>query len=155
MVARPGNMEWLLRDSVLQKFKEYEGAFILVECRQSICPLHAINRDLRREDQTIQGGKLAGVRPAWPGCRHFSCPVLSLAANHPARNRQQQLQSTHIWRMVTSALSMVKYTANNHYVFSGKEPSFISVIGQSQAEIISFVTWMHSIFNSFYYCDWE
>jgi hypothetical protein len=41
--------------------------------------------------------------------------------------------------MVTSALSMMKFTANNQYVFSGKEPLFISVIGQSQAEIIPFV----------------
>jgi hypothetical protein len=55
--------------------------------------------------------------------------------------------------MVTCALSMVKITANNQYVFSGKEPSFISVIGQSQAEIISFVTRMLSILNRFYYCD--
>lgn len=99
--------------------------------------------------QKVQDGKLAGEGPAWPGCRHFSCLVLSLATNHPARNRQQHLQFTHTWRMVTSTLSMVKFTTNNQYVFSGKEPSFISVIGQSQAEIISFVTWMRSIFNCF------
>lgn len=148
-------MGWLLRNSVLQKIKEYEDAFILVKCRQSICPLPVINRDLQREGQTIQDGKLAAEHPAWPGCRNFSCLVSSLAANHPARNRQQQCQLTHIWRMVTCALSMVKITANNQYVFSGKESSFISVIGQSQAEIISFVTRMLNILNPFYYCDWE
>lgn len=130
-------------------FKQYQGPSILVKCWQSVCPLRAINWDLRSEDQIIQDGKLAGQCPAWPGCRHFSCFVLSLATNHPSRNGQQQLQFTRIWRMVTSTLNMVKFTANNQYVFSGKEPSFISVIGQSQAEIISFVTWMHSIFNRF------
>lgn len=138
---------WLLRNSVLPKFEEYEDAFILVKWGQSICLLHVICQDLRREDPIIQDGRLAGECPAWPGCRHFSRLVLSLATNHPARNRQQQLQFTHVWRMVTSALSTVKFTANNQYIFPGKEPSFISVIGQSQAEIISFVTWIHSIFN--------
>lgn len=135
--------------SSAEDFQECQGPSILVKCRQSICPSNAINWGLRSEDQIIQDGKLAGECPAWPGCRHFSCFVLSLATNHPARNGQQQLQFTHIWRMVTSTLNMVKFTANNQYVFSGKEPSFISVIGQSQAEIISFVTWMNSIFNCF------
>lgn len=142
-------MGWLLRNSVLKKVKEYECVFILVKWRQSICLLHAIHWDLRSEDQIIQDGKLAGEHAAWPGCGHFSCLVLSFATNHPAKNRQQQLQFTRTWRMVTSALSMVKFTANTQYIFSGKEPSVISVIGESQAEIFSLVTWMHSIFNCF------
>lgn len=123
--------------------------FILVKCRWSICPLCTINRGLRHKDQIIQDGKLAGEHPAWPGCRHFSCLVLSLATNHPARIRLQQVEFPHTWRMVTPVLSMVKFRANNQYVFSGKEPLFISVIGQSQVEIISFVTWVHSIFRCF------
>lgn len=84
---------------------------------QWVCLLHATHGDLRREDQIIQDGKWAGDHPAWPGCGHFSCPVLSFATNHPAKTRQEQLQFTYIWRMVTSALSMVKFTATNQYVF--------------------------------------
>lgn len=140
-------MGWLLRNSVPKKIKECESVFILVKWRQSICLLHAIHWGLSSEDQIVQDGRLAGEHPTWPGCGHFSCLVLSFATNHPAKSRQQHLQVTHTWRMVTSALSMVKFTANNQYVFSGKEPSLISVIGESQAEMISLVTWMHSIFN--------
>lgn len=125
------------------------AVFILVKCRWSICPLCTINRGLRRKDQMIQDGKLAGEHPAWPGCRHFSCLVLSLATNHPARIRLPQVEFPQAWRMVTPALSTVKFRANNQYVFSGKGPLFISVIRQSQAEIISFVTWMCSIFSCF------
>lgn len=123
--------------------------FILVKCRWSICPLCTINRGLRRKDQMIQVGKLAGEHPAWPGCRHFSCLVLSLATNHPVRIRLPQVEFPHAWRMVTPALSTVKFRANNQYVFSGEGPLFISVIGQSWAEIISFVTWMRSVFSCF------
>lgn len=35
MVAEPGNMGVLLRNSALQKMKEYEGAFIFLKCRRS------------------------------------------------------------------------------------------------------------------------
>lgn len=91
-----GAVEWLLRNSVLQKFKEYEDAFILVKCRQSICPLPVINQGVFKEGQTIQDGKLAAEHPAWPGCRNFSCLVLSLAANHPRATGSITSSHTHL-----------------------------------------------------------
>lgn len=137
-------MEWLLRNSILKKMRLWK-CLHLSQTEQSACLLHAFHWNLQREDHIIQEGKLAGDHSAWPGYGHFSCLVLSFATNHPARTRQQQLQFTHLWRMVTSALSMVKFTANNQYVFSGEELSFTSVIGESQAEIISLVTWRQSV----------
>lgn len=100
-----------------EKAERLRKCLHLSQTEQSVCLLHATRGDLRREDQIIQDGKLAGDHPAWPWCGHFSCLVLSFATNHPVRTRQERLQFTHIWRMVTSALSMVKFTAYNQYVF--------------------------------------
>lgn len=140
---------FFLKNSVLQKIKEHKSPFILVKCRWSICPLCTISRGLRQKDQIIQDGILAGEHPAWPGCRHFSCLVLSPATNHPAGIRRRPVEFAHAWRIVTPALSMVRFRANDQYVFSGREPSLISVIGRSQEEITPFVIWMCSLLGCF------